>query len=196
MNPQEYKKVIRPLLSAQRFYHSVCVSRAAKELARKYGADEEKAETAGILHDIMKDLPGEKQLALMKKYGIHLSEIELQAPKLWHAILGKAYLQHELGIQDPIILDAVRYHTTGRAEMTRMDKILFMADFISADRDYPGVEKLRAAAAENLDGAMLEGLAYTIGDLSRQYKPIHPDTIAAYNRIALDRRKGPEGEKK
>lgn len=187
MNPEEYRKIIRPLLSEQRFHHSLCVSRAAKELALRYGADAEKAEIAGLLHDIMKDLPQEEQLALMGRYGIRLTELERSAPKLWHAMLGAAYIKNELKIDDAEILDAVRYHTTGRENMTRMDKVLFIADFISADRDYPGVEALRAAAKKDLDTAMLEGMAYTIGDLAKQRKAIHPDTIAAYNRITLAR---------
>ncbi|HAH79570.1 MAG TPA: phosphohydrolase [Ruminococcaceae bacterium] len=187
MTVEDCKKIIRPLLSEQRFYHSTCVSRAAKELARRYGADVHKAEIAGMLHDIVKDLPQEKQLALMERYGVRLSPLERSAPKLWHAMLGAAYLKNELKITDPEILDAVRYHTTSRAGMTLMDKVLFMADFISADRDYPGVEELRSAAHRNLEQAMLKGLAYTIGDLARQGKPIHADTIAAYNQLALER---------
>jgi predicted HD superfamily hydrolase involved in NAD metabolism len=185
MNQQDYQAAIRPLLSEKRYYHSVCVARAAKELAQKYGADVQKAETAGILHDIMKDLPQEQQLGLMDRYGIRLTEVERSAPKLWHAMLGAAYLKNELQIEDGEILDAVRYHTTGRSQMTLMDKILFIADFISADRDYPGVGELRKAAKISLEEAMMAGFVFTIGDLAKQHKPIHPDTIAAYNQVAL-----------
>ncbi len=185
MNLEDCKKIIRPFLSDKRFYHSVCVSKAAKELARKYGADAEKAETAGILHDIMKDLPPEQQLAKMKEYGIRLTDVERSAQKLWHAMLGAAYLKNELHVEDPEILDAVRYHTTGRKNMTLLDKILFIADFISADRDYPGVEKLRSAAQVSLTEALMEGFCYTIADLANGRKAIHPDTIEAYNQTAL-----------
>lgn len=185
MNLEEYKAVIKPLLSEKRYYHSVCVARAAKELALKYGADAGKAETAGILHDIMKDLPPEQQLAKMERYGISLTDVERSAQKLWHAMLGAAYLKNELHIDDREILDAVRYHTTGRRNMTLLDKILFIADFISADRDYPGVDKLRKAAQISLEEAILEGFCYTITDLADDRKPIHPDTIDAYNQTAL-----------
>lgn len=185
MNLEEYKVVIRPFLSEKRYYHSVCVSKAAVELAKKYGADPAKAETAGILHDIMKDLPPEQQLEKMKQYGICLTEVERAAPKLWHAMLGAEYLKEELKIEDREILDAVRYHTTGRRDMTLLDRVLFMADFISADRDYSGVAELRKAAQKNLGEAMLEGLAYTIADLADGKKPIHPDTLEAYNQTAL-----------
>lgn len=185
MNLEDYKKIIRPFLSDKRYYHSTCVSQAAKELAGKYGADVKKAETAGILHDIMKDLPPDQQLAKMKDYGINLTDVERSAQKLWHAMLGAAYLKNDLHIDDPEILDAVRYHTTGRKNMTLMDKVLFIADFISADRDYPGVEKLREAAKISLEEAMIEGLSYTITDLANERKAIHPDTIEAYNQTAL-----------
>lgn len=185
MSLEEYKAIIQPLLSEKRYYHSLCVSKAAKELAKKYGADVQKAEIAGILHDIMKDLPPEQQLEKMKQYGVRLTEVERSAQKLWHAMLGTAYLKNELHIEDTEILGAVRYHTTGRANMTLLEKILFIADFISADRDYFGVDNLRKAAEINLDEAMLEGFVYTITDLTEQRKAIHPDTIAAYNQVAL-----------
>jgi predicted HD superfamily hydrolase involved in NAD metabolism len=185
MNFEEYKAVIKPFLSEKRYYHSICVSEAAVELAKKYGADPLKAQTAGILHDIMKDTPREKQLDKMKQYGIKLSEIELAAPKLWHAMLGAEYIKNELHIDDVEILDAVRYHTTGRKNMTLLERVLFMADFISADRDYPGVEELRQAAQKDMNTALLEGLSYTISDLAGSKKPIHPDTMEAYNQIAL-----------
>ena len=182
---EQYKQIIRPLLDDKRYYHSECVARAARELAVKYGANAEKAEIAGILHDIMKDTPPQKQLAMMEQYGITLTPVERNAPKLWHAMLGAAYLKNEVKIDDAEILNAVRYHTTGRANMTLMDKVIFIADFISADRDYPGVEDLRKAARVSLEEAMIAGFSYTIADLARSRRPIHPDTIDAYNEATL-----------
>lgn len=185
MNPEDYKAAIRPFLSEKRYHHSLCVRDAAALLARKYGADEKKAATAGILHDIMKDLPRQEQLERMKLYGVELTRLERNAPKLWHAMLGAAYIRNELHIEDPEILDAVRYHTTGRENMTKMDKVLFVADFISADRDYPGVEKMREAARAGLEEAAVEGIVFTICDLAESRVPIHPDSVAAYNDMVL-----------
>ena len=182
---EKYVGIIRPLLSEKRYHHSICVAKAAKELALQYGADSRKAEIAGILHDIMKDLPQQEQLARMELYGIRLTDVERAAPKLWHAMLGEAYLKNELKISDPEILSAVRYHTTGRQDMTLLDKILFIADFVSADRDYPGVENLRRAVRVSLEDAMMEGFSFTISELAQGRKPIHPDMIAAYNQTAL-----------
>ena len=90
-----------------------------------------------------------------------------------------------MGISDREILDAIRYHTTGRENMTILERVLFIADFISADRDYPGVENMRQAANVSLEQAMVEGITFSIKDLAQRYKPIHPDTIAAYNQVVL-----------
>ncbi len=181
----DYEEIIRPLLTEKRFAHSICVSRSAETLAKKYGANPEKAKLAGILHDIMKDVPPDEQMKMMTRYDIVLNEVERSSQKLWHAMLGAAYLENKLGITDREILDAVRYHTTGRANMTLLDKVLFIADFISADRNYEGVHSMRKAAEISLEQAMVEGMTFSIIDLAKRYKTIHPDTIAAYNQVVL-----------
>lgn len=185
MNKIDYEAIIKPFLSQKRYYHSLCVRDAAVHLAKKYEVNEEKAEIAGILHDIMKDVPPDEQLKMMMRYDIILTDVERSAQKLWHAMLGEAYLEKELKITDAEILNAVRYHTTGRANMTLLDKIIFIADFISADRDYDGVEELRKAAEVSLEEAIIEGMVYTIQDLAKDCRAIHPDTIAAYNEAVL-----------
>lgn len=185
MKSMDYEEVIKPLLSEKRYYHSVCVSKSATDLAKRYGADAEKAAVAGILHDIMKDVAPDEQLKMMTRYDIVLSDVERNAQKLWHAMLGAAYLENKLGITDREILDAVRYHTTGRANMTVLDKVLFIADFISPDRDYDGVENMRNAAEISLEQAIVEGMTFSMIDLARRYKAIHPDTVAAYNQVVI-----------
>lgn len=185
MKLSEYQAIIRPLLTERRYQHSVNVAKEAVRLAKRYGADPQKAETAGILHDIMKDTAPPEQLKIIEGSGIILSDVEKGAQKLWHAIAGAAYIERKLGITDREILDAVRYHTTGRAGMTLLDKVLFIADFTSEERDYDGVEKMRQAAGHSLEAAMLEGVTFTIVDLATFQKAIHPDTIAAYNDVVL-----------
>ncbi len=182
---QAYQDIIKPFMGEKRFYHSVCVCKSAVSLAKKYGADQERAAVAGILHDIMKDVPPEQQLKMMMRYDIVLSDVERSAQKLWHAMLGAAYIENELEISDREILDSVRYHTTARENMTLLEKVLFIADFISEDRDYTGVENMRRAANVSLEEAMVEGITFNIKDLAQGYKPIHPDTIAAYNQVVL-----------
>ena len=189
MSHKDYKAVIKPFLSEKRYRHSLAVAEEAVHLAKKYGADEEKAYTAGILHDIMKDMPPEEQLKRMTRYDIVLTEVERSGQKLWHAMLGAAYVEQELHIEDQDILNAIRYHTTGRAHMTLLEKVLFVADFTSSDRDYPGVEEIRKAARKSLLAAMLSGMTYTIPGLGSERRlAIHPDTIAAYNEAVLEDR--------
>lgn len=182
---EEYKNIVRPFLSDKRYHHSVCVSESAGALAKKYGADVYKAEVAGILHDIMKDMPPKDQLMMMTRYDIILSDVERSAQKLWHAMLAAAYLENELQITDRDILNAIRYHTTARENMSLLEKVLFIADFISEDRDYSGVEAMRHAAQVSLEEAMVEGITFNIKDLAQSYRPIHPDTVLAYNQIVL-----------
>lgn len=181
----ECEGIIKPLLTEKRFYHSRCVSREAEVLARRFGADPEKAEVAGMLHDIMKDTDQDKQLKIMERFGIIRNNIENQKPKLWHAISGAAYIEHELGIRDPEILSAVRWHTTGRKGMTLPEKVLFIADFISADRDYEGVEEMRRLAETSLEKAMIEGIIFTADEQFEKKLLLGTDMIDAYNDAVL-----------
>ncbi|WP_283607186.1 bis(5'-nucleosyl)-tetraphosphatase (symmetrical) YqeK [Faecalispora anaeroviscerum] len=189
MDEKQYEEIVRSRLSDKRFQHSRNVAKAAQELAVLNGENPQKARLAGILHDIMKEAPPEEQLKIMAASGIILTDVERSAPKLWHAMAGAAYLRDVLGFQDQEILDAVRYHTTGRANMSVLEKIVFVADFISDERDYEGVQELREAARRGLQEAVLAGLIFTIQDLSQNQKPIHPDSVAAYNEEIVSRGK-------
>ena len=182
---ETYRAILREKLDEYRYVHSINVSETSAELARKYGADEKKAYEAGLLHDIMKNADKEETFALFEKYGVELTQLEKKSPKLWHAIAGSIYCKYELEIDDEDVISAIRYHTTGRAGMTELEKVLFTADFISADRNYNGVEEMREKAQISLDEAMTEGLRFTIDELCNALKPIHPDTIDAYNDILL-----------
>ena len=182
---ETYRAILREKLDEYRYVHSINVSETSAELARKYGADEKKAYEAGLLHDIMKNADKEETFALLEKYGVELTQLEKKSPKLWHAIAGSVYCKYELEIDDEDVISAIRYHTTGRAGMTELEKVLFTADFISADRNYNGVEEMREKAQISLDEAMTEGLRFTIDELCNALKLIHPDTIDAYNDILL-----------
>ncbi len=180
---QQYADIIRGRLTPRRFEHSLAVAEQAVHLAEKYGADPEKARTAGLLHDILKDTDGDSQLQIFKEFGILLDAVEEKAPKLWHARAGAAFLQHVLGIEDHEILDAVRYHTTARAGMSLLETVLYLADFTSADRDYPDVDVMRELTERDLSAAMQYAVAYTIDDLKEQGRPVHPNTLACYEEI-------------
>ena len=182
-NNDEFINIIKERLSEKRFRHSLNVADCARTLAKKYGTDEEKAYTAGILHDIMKEETIDIQRKYMAENGESIREIEFPNPLVYHQVSGAAYCRLVLGIDDEDILSAIRYHTTGHRGMALLEKVVYTADFISADRCYPDVDIMRTKAAESLEKAMLYSLRYTISDLSNWEKAIHIDTVECYNDI-------------
>ncbi len=186
---EQFTQIIRTRLGEYRFRHSLCVAEEAARLAARYGADEAKAYTAGLLHDIMKDTDPNTQLQILTEFGIMPDETEMASRTLWHAMSGAAFIEHILGVDDPEILQAVRYHTTGRAGMSLLEKVLFVADFTSADRTYPDVEVMRRLADISLEKAMVYGIDYTVRQLLASERVIHPHTVAAYNDIVLSAQK-------
>lgn len=184
---KHYTKHLKKRLTDWRFKHSVNVSAEAVRLAEKYGGDVEKAEFAGLMHDVMKDAGKKEQLEIMQRYGVEMNDVEKNAPSLWHAIAGAVYLEKELGITDTDILNAVRYHTTARAGMSLLEKIIYIADYTSAERDYDGVEHMREACNISLELAMEEALVFSIEEQLKKHAPVEPHTCAAYNEIMLSK---------
>ncbi len=187
---EQFIEIIRRRLSPYRFRHSLCVAEEAQRLALHYGADADKAYTAGILHDVLKDTPPQNQLQMMKDFGILLDDVEKVSPTLWHARSGECFLRRILGVTDEEILTAVRYHTTGRKGMSLLEQILFTADFTSADRDYPDVDVMRKLVDQSLSAAMRYGVEYTIHDLLNRGRAVHTDTVALYNELVLSDENG------
>ncbi len=182
MEPR-FIEIIRKRESDYRFLHSLEVAKSAEYLAKRYGADADKARVAGILHDVMKDVSGKEQLQILKDFGILLDTVEQDAPKLWHARSGAVFMEHILHIDDTDIINAVRYHTTARAGMSLLEKVVFIADFISADRTYSDVDVMRRLADRSLEEAMGYALRYTVNDLEKKGAAVHPDTLAALSEI-------------
>ena len=180
------KEILQKRLNEKRYFHSLCVADEAKRLAEKYGGDAEKCYLSGLLHDITKNAPNEEHLQIFETFGIMLNEIEKNAKKLWHAISGSAYIKFILGIEDDELLDAVRYHTTAKENMSLTAKILYLADFTSSDRDYEDVDEIRRLVDISLDDAFIYALKYSIADLVSQSRAVHPDTLAAYNETVLN----------
>ncbi len=176
-----YKELLKNKLTQKRFYHSLCVADEAVRLAKKYGGDVEKAYLAGLLHDITKTASTEEHLNIFNKFGIILNDIEKNADKLWHAISGAAYIKYVLEINDDEIITAVRYHTTARAGMSQLEKILYLADFTSADRDYDDIDIMRQKVEISMEEALQYALSYSINDLVARKKLLHLDTVSAYN---------------
>lgn len=186
MNLNDYKEIIKPMISERRYIHCVNVSKEAVFLANKYGADEEKAAIAGMLHDITKEMDNDEQLQIIHDSGIILDNVQKKAPKLWHGITGSLYIKNNLGIDDEDILNSIRYHTTGRAGMSILEKVIFVADFTSDERTYNGVETMREKSRKSLEEAMLYGFRFTFSDLTKRGLAIHPDEIFCYNEIVLN----------
>lgn len=182
---KEYKELLEKRLNKGRYYHSLCVADEAKRLAEKYGGNEEKCYLAGLLHDITKNSTPEEHLEIFKSNNISLSQIEMSAEKLWHAVSGALYIESNLGIKDNEILDAVRHHTTAKADMSLTAKILYLADFTSKDRNYPDVNIIRNLVDKSLEEAFIYALKYSIIDLTERSKAIHPDTVDAFNEAVL-----------
>ena len=131
------------------------------------------------------EMPKEQQLQIIIDSGIILDNVQLHAPKLWHGMSGSIVVRDELGIDDEDILNAIRYHTTGRAGMSLLEKIIFTADFTSEERTYSGVATMRKKSKKSLEEAMLYGYQFTFKDLSKRQLAIHPDEVACYNEIVL-----------
>lgn len=175
---EELKSVLKSRMNEHRYAHSLNVAERAVFLAKKYGADPKKAEFAGLVHDICKRIPNEEQLSIIKNAGIELDEDTLKSPALWHSIAGAVYCEHELGVTDKDVLNAVRYHTSGRGKMSILEKVIYMADLTSAERNYPDAEYTRNLTDYNLDEGIAYGVRWIAGDLERRGFPKGKDTEA------------------
>ena len=180
-------ELIRSRLKETRFRHSLNVAESARCLAPKYGADPDKAYTAGLLHDVMKNAPDEEHLTVLSEAGIELTPVERANRKLWHAISGAAYVKTVMGIDDAELIGAVRYHTTGRAKMTPLETTVYLADYISAERDYPGVDDMRRLCEISSDFAIIYALQFGIPDLVKNGRVVHPDSVDLYNEMMIRR---------
>lgn len=166
-------------LKPKRIPHVAGCEKEAVRLAERWGVDREKAATAGILHDITKKLNFDEQLNLCDKYGIIFSTAELSYPALLHARTGAALARELFGIADDIF-EAIRWHTTGKPDMTLLEKIIYLADGIEPTRDYPSVEKIREAAYEDIDKAMALSLERSLQYIRSRGEEPFTDTAEAY----------------
>ncbi len=178
-----YKRLLQTRLSDKRYRHCLAVAEEAVRLAKKYGADVNAAEEAGLLHDITKETDEETHKFIIAQRETP-TDLENNTHKLWHAMSGAAYAEKQLKIQNGDIINAIRYHTTGRAGMSLLEQVIFVADFTSADRDYKDVDVMRKKADKSLEEALRYAFEYTIRDLEKQGRTVHPDTYAAYREFS------------
>ena len=175
---EQLRPIALSFLKHKRIPHVLGTEQEAIRLAQAYGADVEKARRAALLHDCTKKLEMDEQLALCAKYGIELDELEQVALKLLHSKTGAAIARDVFGVDDEIY-SAIWYHTTGRAGMTLLEKIIYLADYIEPTRDFPDVDVLRKACYEDLDKGLLLGLEMSIEEMQRMGNPVHHATVEA-----------------
>lgn len=167
-------------MDKKRFEHCIGVSKTARKLAKLNGYDEDKAALAGFIHDYAKRVPVEEYRKVIKEQGFDPDLLNWNRA-IWHGIVGTYFIKRDLKITDPEILQAVWRHTTADVEMTTLDKIIFVADFIEPGRDFPGVDEARKVAYNNLDDGVGYELAHTLEFLVKNRNKIYPRTLAAYN---------------
>lgn len=178
LTPEALRPVALSYLNHRRIPHVLGAEQSAIRLALRYGADVERARVAALLHDCTKKLAMEEQTALCRRYGLPMDELERKALKLLHAKTGAAVARDVFGVDDEIFT-AIFWHTTGRADMTLLEKIMYLADYIEPTRDFPGVDALRAACDESLDKGLLMGLRMTVKEMEDRGNPVHRATLEA-----------------
>lgn len=165
-------------LNYRRIPHVLGTEQEAIRLALRWGADVVQARRAALLHDCTKRLGLEEQLALCRQWDIPLDSLEERELKLLHSRTGAEIAERVFG-ESPEVVSAIRWHTTGRAGMTLLEKMIYLADYIEPSRDFPGVEDLRRKCYEDLDGGLLMGLEMTVQEMTGQGRPIHRATLEA-----------------
>ena len=178
LSPDRLRPIALSYLKPKRMPHVLGTEEEAVRLARQCGADETKARIAALLHDCTKKLEPEEQLALCRRYGIELDEVERQAPNLLHAKTGAGLAREVFGVEDEVYW-AIYWHTTGHADMTPLEKVLYLADYIEPSRDFPGVEELRRAVHADLDQGLLQALNDSIRENTRKGRPVHHSSADA-----------------
>lgn len=179
-NREKLMEATRRQMPSSRWEHTLRVMETAEELARRTGADPEKAEIAAILHDYSKFWPEEKLKEWILRHRLP-RELLQYSKVLWHAPVGAEAVREELGIDDEEVLDAIRFHTTGRPGMSLLEKVIFLADYIEPGRSFSGVEEVRRLARENLDRAILKALDNTILYLIERGFKVYPQTLLTRN---------------
>lgn len=181
---KEYTSLLKGMLSKHRFNHSLNVSEEAVRLAKRYGADVARAETAGLLHDIMKETEPTEQRSLILRYDRYNSFDSgpmLVSDKLLHGPAGAAYCRLVLCIKDEEILNAIFFHTTARADMSLIEKIVYIADYTSRERSYKDVEMIRKLADKSLEATIAATTSFSIKDQINKKQPVNIYTVEAYN---------------
>lgn len=173
-------KKIQAVIPEKRFKHCLGVENAARQLAKRYDVNIDKAGLAGLLHDYAKKVSDDDFLALIDKY--HLNEdLKKWGNNVWHGVVGIYKIKEDFDLQDQEILHAIEIHTVGSSQMSALDKVVYVADYIEENRSFPGVDRARSIANESLDKAVAYETAHTVAHLAQKGIPIYPQTLETYN---------------
>lgn len=186
MNYDVIQTKLQKMLTTKRYQHSVGVSETAAMLAVQYGANVNQARLAGMVHDCARELPSNTLLQMAATFGIVLNDVELRQSALLHAPVGAKLIAEDYGIHDAAIRRAVALHTTGGPNLTLLEKIIYLADFIEPGRNFPGVDKLRQLAGQNLDAAVLAAYDQSLQYIIAQRGLVHPATIEGRNNLLVN----------
>jgi len=183
---EEIKVYIKENLIEERYAHSLGVAETAKRLATLNGISEEKAEIAGLAHDVAKNLSKARMKEMMEENNIILSQVEEKNPNLWHSIIAPIEAKEKLGIEDEEILDAIRWHTTGKEDMSILTKIIYISDMIEPSRNFDSIEDIRKFTLEDLDKGVYYGLTHSIEFLLIKNLLIDENSMRARNYFLFD----------
>ncbi|QED48710.1 bis(5'-nucleosyl)-tetraphosphatase (symmetrical) YqeK [Cytobacillus dafuensis] len=184
MDRNDALRLVKEQLTEHRYNHTLGVMETAIILANQYDANEKKAELAAIFHDYAKFRPKEEMKQIILEQGMPSELLQFNS-ELWHAPVGAFLVQKEAGLDDEEILDAIRYHTSGRVNMTLLDKVIYLADYIEPGRHFPGVDEVRELAKVSLNQALIKAIQNTIQFLMKKGQPVFPATFYTYNNLVM-----------
>lgn len=177
----EITNYLKANLSEKRFKHTRGVAKTAEDLAKKWGANPQNAFLAGLVHDCAKEIPAAEAMKRLKASGYTPDEVELRSPALLHAPLGAVVARDVFGISDEDILNAIAFHTTGRPQMSILEKIIYVADFTEPGRTYPEADEIRRLSYIDIDRSVLKETDMVIKFTVDRKREIHPATIITRN---------------
>lgn len=180
MEKSKALSIVKTQLTEQRYQHTLGVLESALDLSTRFEGNKSAVELAAIFHDYSKFRPKEEMRKIIQEQAYSVDLLDFHH-ELWHAPVGAYLVQEEVGIHDKEILAAIRWHTTGRADMSLTERIVFLADYIEPGRKFPGVEEVRELAKHNLNHAVIKASENTIRFLLDKNQPIYPDTLNTYN---------------
>ncbi len=189
MERKEALEIVRKQLTEHRYTHTIGVMETAISLAKRYGVDVKKAELSAIFHDYAKFRPKDEMRDIISEQKMANDLLDFNS-ELWHAPVGAYLVKTEVGIEDEEILNAIKFHTSGRVNMTALEKVIYLADYIEPGRHFPGVDEVRDLAKISLNKALIQSLINSIQFLMKKNQAIYPDTFLTYNALVNEEKGG------